>query len=603
MRSIPHEPAPQPARDTSASSEPASGAWRRAANAVDVTSDQPHGHSSRGVELVLGRNRAGRVWVFEGRCPHQGALLAEGRIEGGTLVCRNHGWRFDLETGRREGGSECLRACSVREEGGALWVETSSLLQPALSPASGVSRARRPRELPGPPSIPLLGNSLAIDFSRFHSVLERWASVYGDVYQVQLGPRRGVVVANRALGDHVLRERPQLFRRFDKFESVSRELGVLGLFAAEGDTWRSLRKPTVDVLSNRRLQGFYPILKAVAERIERRWARHAAEAKLIDIRREFESFTVDVTAWLTLGRDVNTVEGKEDVIERRVREIFPLLHGRVVAPFPYWRLLRLPRDRRLESAVAEVRAWVDSVVAETRARMDREPSRAAAPASILEALLLERDSGGRAFSSDVLFGSAMTMLVAGQDTTSNVLAWTVHHLCRDAEARRRLRAEADRVLGGARVPESLEQARGLDYAAAAVNEAMRLRPVAPLLYLEAAQDTLLGDIALPRGSLVILLTRASQRQGRFGAAAEFRPERWLDAERGSLEHDVSAHVPFGSGPRLCPGRSLALLEGRVVLATLFRNFDVECDGAPVTERYTSLMVPSNVSVRLRARTS
>lgn len=603
MRSILHDPAAQPARDTSACGEPASGSWQRAANAADVTAERPYGHSSRGVELVLARDGAGRARAFEGRCPHQGALLAEGKIEGGALVCRNHGWRFDLETGRREGGSECLRACPVREEGGALWVETSGLLEPAPASAGSTSRARRVKQLPGPRGVPLLGNSFGIDFSQFHSVLERWAGVYGDVYQLRLGPRRGVVISDRALSDRVLRERPHLFRRYDKFESVSRELGVLGLFAAEGDTWRALRKPTVEVLSNRRLQGFYPVLKTVAERIQRRWARHGAAGAAIDIEREFESFTIDVTAWLTLGRDVNTVEGNGDVIERRVREIFPLLHARVVAPFPYWRLLRLRRDRRLERAVAEVRAWVDSVVAETHACMEQEPPRAAAPESILEALLLERDAQGQAFSSDVLFGSAMTMLIAGQDTTSNVLAWTVYHLCRDANAWQRLRTEVDRVLGSARVPESLEQARALDYAAAAVNEAMRLRPVAPLLYLEAAEDTVLGGIALPRGTLVILLTRPSQRQGRFGAAAEFRPERWLDAERGSLEHDVSAHVPFGSGPRLCPGRSLALLECRVVLATLCHNFDVECDSAPVTERYTSLMVPSGLSVRLRPRAS
>ena len=111
----------------------------------------------------------------------------------------------------------------------------------------------------------------------------------------------------------------------------------------------------------------------------------------------------------------------------------------------------------------------------------------------------------------------------------------------------------------------------------------------------------LGDVAVPRGTPVFLLTRPAQRQGRFGAPAEFRPERWLDEERGALAHDPKAHIPFGSGPRLCPGRSLATLEARVALATLCKGFELEPRGRAAAERYTSIMVPSAVRLRLRAR--
>jgi cytochrome P450 len=151
------------------------------------------------------------------------------------------------------------------------------------------------------------------------------------------------------------------------------------------------------------------------------------------------------------------------------------------------------------------------------------------------------------------------------------------------------------------VPGTVEQAQRLSYTGAVVNEAMRLSPVVPLLYLESNEDTVLGDVAVPKGTPVLLLTRPAMRGGRFGAAGEFRPERWLEEERGTLPHDPGAHIPFGSGPRLCPGRSLAGVEARVALATLFRGFDLEPSGGEVTERYTSLMVPAGLSLRLRAR--
>jgi cytochrome P450 len=455
------------------------------------------------------------------------------------------------------------------------------------------------RDLPGPKGMLLLGNLLQLDPSRLPAVLEGWSAAHGGFYRLRVVARDVLVVSDRGLSDHVLHSRPGTFRRFSAFEAVAGELGLVGLFTAEGDTWRKLRRMSVEALSPRRLSGFYPVVRTVAQRIRGRWQRLAQWGADVDPVEEFRRYTVDVTTWLALGRDANTVEDGDDVIERNVGRIFPVFHRRVVSPVPYWRLFRLPSDRRFDRAFSEVRAWLDEVIAQARARLAADPGRT--PADFLEAMLYERDDEGRTFSDRVLFGSAMTMLIAGQDTTSTALAWTVHHLCGSPEARARLRAEADAVLGGLLVPESVQQVDRLEYAAAAVNEALRLTPVVPLLYLEANQDTELGGVAVPRGTPLILLTRPSQRNGRFADEDAFRPERWLDETRGTIEHDPKAHIPFGAGPRACPGRSLAFLEARVALATLFRSFDVERIGEPASERYTSIMLPSGLSVRLRAR--
>ena len=571
--------------------------WTRAAASGDVIAERPYGVLANGVELVLVRTRAG-LRAYEGRCPHQGALLAEGELENGILVCRNHGWRFDAETGRRLDGSERLSACVVEERGGSIWADLATPAGPR--PPDG-RPLRRIAQLPGPRGVPLLGNMLQIDLARFHTILESWGAAYGNVYQVQLGPRRALVVSDRDVADHCLRARPETFRRLHTFESVAAELGMVGVFTAEGDAWRPLRRLAMDALSNRHLPSFYPVLRTVAERMRRRWERTAGTGESLDMAEEFKRFTVDVTTWLALGRDVNTVEGGSDVIERQLGLIFPAFHRRVVAMLPYWRLFRLPSDRRFEQALAAVRSWIDGVVVDARARLEAEPARAGAPSNFLEAMLCERDEAGQPFSEATLFGSAMTMLIAGQDTTSTSLAWTVYHLARNPAALARLRAEVDDVLGDAAVPGTVEQAQRLRYAGAVVHEAMRLSPVVPLLYLETNQDTVLADIAVPKGTPVLVLTRPSMRGGRFGAAEEFRPERWLEEERGGLPHDPAAHIPFGSGPRLCPGRSLAGVEARVALATLLKGFDLERVGGDVTERYTSLMVPAGLSIRLRAR--
>src|SRR5262249_47039331 len=117
------------------------------------------------------------------------------------------------------------------------------------------------------------------------------------------------------------------------------------------------------------------------------------------------------------------------------------------------------------------------------------------------------------------------------------------------------------------------------------------------------EDRVLGDLFLRKGQTVFLLMRVPAVSGHhFTDPDAFRPERWLHQEPGAA-HDPSAHLPFGSGPRLCPGRTLALTEMKVALATLFGSFSVERVGtrAEVSERYAFTMGPRGLRVMLRQR--
>ena len=134
------------------------------------------------------------------------------------------------------------------------------------------------------------------------------------------------------------------------------------------------------------------------------------------------------------------------------------------------------------------------------------------------------------------------------------------------------------------------------------NEEMRLRPVAPLLFHETNVETVLGDVRLPAGTPVVSLTRPPVLdESHFHDPRSFRPERWLEAQ--DRPHEPSAHIPFGSGPRLCPGRTLALLEMKVVLATLYKSFELDRAGptAAVRESFAFTMSPVGLDVRLRER--
>jgi cytochrome P450 len=160
------------------------------------------------------------------------------------------------------------------------------------------------------------------------------------------------------------------------------------------------------------------------------------------------------------------------------------------------------------------------------------------------------------------------------------------------------------ALGERLVPPDLETAGRLPYLDAIASEAMRLHPVAPLIGLETIEDVIAGDVMLPRGTWITLLTRPpAVASENFAEPTEFKPERWLASEPHPGAHVRGAAIAFGSGPRICPGRHLAMLEMRVVLAALLASFDIERAGhaGEVRERFSFTMFPEGLRVILHPR--
>ncbi|MDB4945019.1 MAG: cytochrome [Labilithrix sp.] len=578
--------------------------WSVAARLADVQGDGPHALSAGGVDLVAVRSGAGgALKVFEGRCPHQGALLGEGELEGGLLVCRNHRWKFDVVSGQRVSGRQCLVACPSREEGGDLLVDVRALRAETTAPAT-----TRLEDLHGPRGIPVLGNALQVEPARLHLQLEEWHARTPTPYAIRLVGRTVLVISDPDVIETVLRARPESYRRVAMVETVFDEMSLSGVFSAEGDAWRSQRRLAMEALSQRHLRGFYPMLEKVAGRLVRRWEKAADAGAELDIAAELKRFTVDVTTQLVFGHDLDTLsrpDDDEEIIQEHLEVFFPAFQRRLNAVIPYWRWFRLPQDRRVDRAIAAIRAWIGKRVAASRARLAEDPARRDSPGNFIEAMLVARDADGQPFSDDVIFGNALTMLLAGEDTTAYTLAWAVHHLCEEPGATRALRTELENVLGADRIPRDLDQASRLPYASAVANESMRLRPVAPFQFLQALHDVVIDGIQVPEGTSIIAMMRpAVVDPARFADPAAFRPERWV-AELRTGAHEAAAHMPFGSGPRICPGRSLALLEMRVVLAALYRNFEVERvgDGSQVREVTAFTMMPEGIRVKLRRHAS
>jgi cytochrome P450 len=207
----------------------------------------------------------------------------------------------------------------------------------------------------------------------------------------------------------------------------------------------------------------------------------------------------------------------------------------------------------------------------------------AAPAAtqdLLSLLLAARDETGAAMSESELHDEVLTFLIAGVETTSAALAWTVLLLSRNGAAALRVRGE-QRAQCGMRAP-SLAELPRMPYVRMVIEEALRLYPPAYGLTRRVLADDDLGGFLIPKDAQVLVSPYAMHRHPDFWHEPDrFDPERF--APERAQGRPRFAHIPFGGGPRQCIGNAFAMLELQVVIPTLIGAFDFAlAEGADAT---------------------
>ena len=458
--------------------------------------------------------------------------------------------------------------------------------------------------LPGPRGWPLVGNAFQISRSQLHLNVEAWGRRFGPFFRLQLGRRTLLVVSDHETLGTVLRDRPEGFRRTRLMEVIGLEMGLApGVFAANGEVWRRQRRMVMAGFDPSHVKAYFPSLLKVTQRLRGRWQRAARAGEGVELQAELMRFTVDAISGLAFGADVNTLESDDDIIQRHLDKIFPALYKRLFSLIPWWRIVRTRADREVERSVAAVNTAIAGFTAQARARLAADPTRREHPPNLLEAMIVAADAGGGMIDNEVN-GNVMTMLLAGEDTTANTLAWMIYLLQRHPAALQRVQQEVRDKAGdvGAFTPELMAS---LDYLEACAHETMRLKPVAPFQVVEALHDTEIKGIRVPKGTGVWCLMRGdSVSDTHFANPLAFEPERWL-SQPGEASSAKRVSMPFGAGPRVCPGRYLALLEIKMAMAMLLAHFDIvevtTPDGGEAVERMAFTMMPVGLRMRLRER--
>jgi cytochrome P450 len=466
---------------------------------------------------------------------------------------------------------------------------------------------RQIKDLPGPRGWPLLGNSFQVRPWRIHRDVEAWAREFGPLFRMQLGRGKQLVIADHQLLAAVMRDRPDGFRRSPLSSQVGAEMGLpQGVFSSEGEDWRRQRRMVMAGFSPTHVRAYFPSLVKVTQRLQGRWQKAARAQQAVPLQADLMRFTVDAIAGLAFGKDINTLESGEDVIQRHLDKVLPAIFRRVLSFVPYWRWFKLQSDRELDASVAVINATILDFVAQARQRLRDEPSLRERPRNLLEAMIAAADMPDSGLGDRQVAGNVLTMLLAGEDTTANTLAWMIHLLHRNPQALQRVQHEVRSLAPdpGGYTYDLMEQ---LVFLEACASETMRLKPVAPFIALQALRDSVVGDVAVPVHTQIWgVLRHDSVSERHFANPTAFEPQRWLDDAAQPLSPAAKrSAMPFGSGPRMCPGRYLALLEMKMAMAMLLARFDIESvdtpDGQPAQERMAFTMNPVGLRMRLRGR--
>jgi cytochrome P450 len=375
---------------------------------------------------------------------------------------------------------------------------------------------------------------------------------YGDLAHVNMAGEHLFLVNEPQLIKDVLVTNQRLFLKGRGLERAKRLLGQ-GLLTSEGATHVRQRRLIQPSFHRDRIASYASVMTEYADRAQRQWR----DGEVLDVAQAMTRLTLSIVGKTLFGADVDS---KATSVREALEDV---LGAFWLTMLPFSDLLEhlpIPAFRRSKRARAELDRIIYTMIAERRQSPgDR--------GDLLSMLLLAQDEegDGGGMTDQQVRDEAMTIFLAGHETTANALSWTWYLLSGAPDVEARLHEEVDRVLGG-RLP-TLDDVPKLPFVEQVVTESMRLFPPAWIIGRRAIQDYPIRDYVIPARGVVVMCPYLIHRDSRFFREPDrFDPDRWTPAFKASLP--PFAYFPFGGGSRRCIGDQFAWME-LVLLVSVF----------------------------------
>jgi cytochrome P450 len=422
---------------------------------------------------------------------------------------------------------------------------------------------------------------------------------YGDVVRFKFGPFQYYLVNDPDVVKHVLVDNPKGYTKSRNYLGLKVVLGE-GLLTSEGDHWRRQRKLAQPAFHRDKLAGFATSMSKATRDMLTRWTSEGAESSF-DIHVEMMRLTFRIVGLTLFSSDVDgDAKDVGHALEVAMHWANDYAESMIRVP-PY---IPTPGNVRFKRAKKTLDDVVFRLIADRRAEAAKSGDFGGDLLGMLMAATEEPDpnaasSVARAGMDDQqLRDEIITMILAGHETTANLLSWTFSLLSKHPDVERRVREEARRVLGD-RDP-VLEDVRSLEYTKMVLEEALRLYPPAWVFERQAIAPDTLGGYAIEPGAIIGLCPYVLHRHPDHWENPEgFDPERFRP-ERAE-KRPRYAYLPFGGGPRTCVGNHFAMMEAQILLAMIVREqrLELEPSHPVVLDPVITLRPKHGIKVRRR----
>jgi len=415
--------------------------------------------------------------------------------------------------------------------------------------------------------------------------LEKMARRYGDVVYIPLGRQHIYCVSHPEAVRDVLVTHQNKFKKSRMLERARVLLGD-GLLTSEGGHHRRQRRLVQPAFHRDRLAGYGAVMVDRAALVRDQWQ----SGQSFDVLQEMMRLTLAIVAQTLFSTEVDS---EADEIGTALTEVFSLFEI-ILMPFSeILEKLPLPAVRRFKRARKRLDETIYRLIAERRAS-------GVDAGDLLSMLLMARieedEEGSGGMSDEHVRDEALTLFLAGHETTADALTWAWYLLSQNPEAEAAFHAELDRVLAG-RLP-SFDDLPQLRYTEAVFAEALRLYPPAWGIGRRALEDYQVGDFAIPARSVVLLSPYVVHRDPRwFPEPLAFRPERWLAEDSARPKF---AYFPFGGGARVCIGERFAWMEGTLLLAVIGQRWRLRLEAGHRVETHARITLRPKFGLRMIA---
>ena len=407
---------------------------------------------------------------------------------------------------------------------------------------------------PGPRQHWLFGNLREFSRDRL-GALTRWQRQYGDLVWARFGPRSILFLNHPDLVEEVLVAQNRRFIKHYRLRSSRRTLGK-GLLTSEGDFWRTQRKLAQPAFHRDRITAYADVMIQYTERMLVSWK----DGQTRDVQADMMRLTLEIVARTLFAAEIGSDSAGASAAMETLMHTWMKRMGRLI-PVPAW--VPTPSNLIVERAARRLDEIILTIIAQRRRSGEDR-------GDLLSMLLHAQDEdSGRRMTDDQLRDEAMTLFMAGHETTANTLAWVWYLLANHPESEAMLHTELDAVLGDR--PPTIADLPRLKYTGLVVTEALRIYPTVWMVGRENIEPVELGGYTIPAGTTIFMPQWTIHRDPRwFDEPESFRPERWALGLQEQIHR--YAYFPFGGGPRICIGNNFALMESALLLATIARRF-------------------------------